>query len=137
MPDKIRKVDYFVKKVDNKPGKAAAILAKLSKAGVNLLAFSGFPSGKIAQLDFVPRDTAAFRKATRKLNIAVSEKKSGFLVQGNDRKGAVASVLEKLAAAGINVTAIDAVSAGGGRWGAILWVGPKDLGKAAKALGIR
>jgi hypothetical protein len=41
----------------------------------------------------------------------------------------------KLADAKINVTAIDAVSAGGGRYGAILWVKPKDVVKAAQALG--
>jgi hypothetical protein len=33
------------------------------------------------------------------------------------------------------VTAIDAVCAGGGRYGAILWVAPRDVSKAAKLLG--
>ncbi|MBU2498393.1 MAG: ACT domain-containing protein [Proteobacteria bacterium] len=61
-------------------------------------------------------------------------KKTGFLVQGQDRTGAVAEVLKNLADAKINVTAVDAVSAGGGRWGAILWVKSKDVSKASKAL---
>jgi hypothetical protein len=42
--------------------------------------------------------------------------------------------MQKLADANINVTAIDAVSAGGGRYGAILWVKSSDVGKAARAL---
>jgi hypothetical protein len=43
--------------------------------------------------------------------------------------------MSKLADAGINITAIDAVAAGGGRYGAILWVKPAEVRKAAKALG--
>ncbi len=38
--------------------------------------------------------------------------------------GAVAELHRKLAEAKINVTAIDAVCAGAGRYGAILWVAP-------------
>jgi hypothetical protein len=43
-------------------------------------------------------------------------------------------VLQKLEKANINVTAVDAVSAGDGRYGAILWVKPLDVKKAAKSL---
>jgi hypothetical protein len=45
--------------------------------------------------------------------------------------------LQKLGDAGINVTAADAVSAGRGRYGMILWVKPRDYARAAKALGAR
>ena len=45
------------------------------------------------------------------------------------------AVLGKLAKARINVTAVDGVSAGGGRFGAIIWVKRKDIGRAARALG--
>jgi len=61
--------------------------------------------------------------------------KTGFLVQGEDRRGAVAELMAKLADAKINVTAIDAVAAGAGRYGAILWVKLGDVTKAAKILG--
>jgi len=47
----------------------------------------------------------------------------------------VGSELGKLAAAKVNVVAMDAVAAGSGRWGAILWVAPRDLKKAAGVLG--
>ena len=59
-----------------------------------------------------------------------------FLISGEDRPGAVAGLYEKLAAAKINVTATDAVCAGMGRYGAILWVKPRDVKKAAKVLGV-
>ena len=42
-----------------------------------------------------------------------------------------------LADAKINVTAVDAVCAGQGRYGALLWVKAPDVRKAAKALGVR
>jgi Ni,Fe-hydrogenase maturation factor len=44
-------------------------------------------------------------------------------------------LLERLAAAKINVTAMDAVSVGGGRHGAIFWVDPKDVKNVASLLG--
>ena len=136
MADTIRTVDYFYVTVPDKPGEGARALAALQSAGVNLLAFSGFPSGRRSQMDFIPEDTAAFTAAARKAGMKLSSKKSGFLVQGDDRIGAIAELLGKLAAAKINVTAIDAVQAGAERYGAILWVKPADRKRAAKALGI-
>ncbi len=135
MADEIRKVDYFYVSVPDKPGEAARVLETLKEAGVNLLAFSGFPEGRRAQLDFIPEDSAAFVRAARKAKLAISKKKTGFLVQGEDRLGAAAEVAGKLAGAGINVTAMTAIAAGAGRYGAILWVKAPDLRKAAKTLG--
>ena len=51
--------------------------------------------------------------------------------------GAVHRHIAKLADAGINVTAADAVAAGNGRYGMILWVKPKDYARAARALNAR
>lgn len=135
MADKVRKVSYFAVEVPNRPGQGARLLSMLAEQGVNLLAFSGFPGGKGAQLDFIPEKAPAFLAAARRSKIKVKPKKAGFLIQGEDRPGAVAKVLTKLAAKKINVTAVDAVTAGKGRWGAILWVKPKDVSRAAKALG--
>lgn len=134
MTDKIRKVAYFAMNVADKPGEAARVLQALSQAGVNLLAFSGFPRGPRAQLDFIPEDPAAFRKALSRTKVKMQRKKTGFLIQGKDRRGAIGEVLQKLADSNINVTAVDAVSAGSGAYGAILWVKPEDVNKAGKAL---
>ena len=134
MDHTVRKTAYFAMDIANKPGEAARVLQALSQAGVNLLAFSGFPRGRRAQLDFLPEDAALFRKALSKAKLKARPKKTAFLVQGEDRPGAVAEVLQKLADANINVTAVDAASAGSGRYGAILWVKPPDVKKAAKVL---
>jgi hypothetical protein len=134
MADIIRKVDYFKAQVQDKAGEGARILSALLGEGIDLLAFTGFPRGRKAQLDFIPVNGAAFRKAAKKAGLAVA-KNTAFLVQGQDRPGVLAGIMSKLADAGINITAIDAVAAGGGRYGAILWVKPAEIRKAAKALG--
>ena len=136
MADTIQRGDYFYTMVPDKPGEAARMLAVLREAGVNLLVFSGFPEGRRGQLDFVPADAGAFRQAAKKAGWKLTGPKRAFLLQGEDRVGAVAETLGKLAAAKINVTAIDAVCAGAGRYGAILWVPQRDVGRAAKVLAV-
>ena len=136
MSETIRQVDYYYTETPNKPGEACRALDSLKAAGINLLAFSGFPSGRRSQLDFIPEDPAAFVQAARKAKLKLSPRKTGFLIQGEDRVGAICDVLAKLAAAKINVTAIDALCAGEGRYGAILWVKAADRKRAAKALGL-
>lgn len=135
MPDAIREVEYFYITAPNKPGEGARALNTLKEAGVNLLAFSGFPQGRRVQLDFIPADPAAFKQAAKRARWKVVGPKRGFLVQGDDRVGAIAELLERLAAAKVNVTAIDAVCVGDGRYGAIFWVATKDVKKTAAVLG--
>jgi hypothetical protein len=134
MADTVRLVAYFYITVPDKAGEGARALQMLKEAGVNLLAFSGFPQGRRAQLDFIPADPVAFKQAAKKAKWKVVGPKRGFIVEGDDRVGAVADLLERLGAAKINVTAIDAVSGTDGRFGALFWVAPKDVKKAAALL---
>ena len=135
MSDTVTLVDYYYTMVPNKVGEGARILRALGDAGVNLLAFTGFPEGRAVQLDFVPADAGAFVAAAKAAKVKLSRPKKAFLISGDDRTGAMADVHAKLAAAKVSVTAADAVTAGMGRFGAILWVQPKDVKKAAAALG--
>lgn len=137
MSDKLRKVDYFHVMIPNKAGQGAKIMAALAAEGVNLLAFTAFPSAGKSQLDLMPEDSAKLRRAAKKAGLKLSTKKTGFLYQGDDRVGAMTGVLGKLAGAKINVTAVDAVSSGKGRFGAIFWVKPQAVAKAARLLGAR
>jgi hypothetical protein len=134
MADTIRIVDYFYLMAPDKPGEGARVLNTLKEAGVNLLAFSGFPAGRRAQLDFFPADAAAFKAAAKKAKWKVVGPKRGFLLEGDDRVGAVAELLERLGNAKINVTAIDAVTVDR-LYGAIFWVAAKDVKKAAALIG--
>jgi hypothetical protein len=135
MSETIRLVDYFYIGAPQRPGEAARVLSRLQEAGINLLAFSGFPAGRRAQMDFVPEDAAAFRAAAKKAGWKLTGPKKVFLVAGEDRVGAMAEVAAKLATAKINITATQAVTAGSGRFGALLWVQPRDVKRATQTLG--
>ena len=134
MPDTVRKVHYFSTSVADKPGEAFKVLASMVSGGVNLLACSGSTRGRRAQIDVVPDDTRRFAAAAKKAGLAFSEKKSGFLIQGDDRPGALAENVKVLADASINIAAVDALSAGAGRWGAIIWVADRDVRRTGSLL---
>ena len=137
MTDSLRKVEYYYVTLPNTPGQGAKVLSGLAAEGVNLLAFSGFPSGKRGQLDLIAEDSAKLKRAAKKLKLALSAKKTGFLYQGDDRIGSMTEIANKLAAAKINVIAMDAVTSGDGRFGAIFWVKPQAVVKTAKLLGAK
>ena len=137
MADSVRKVQYAYVMVPNRPGQGARILSELQAAGVELLAYSGFPGKGGAQIDLVTRDMSGLKRVARRNGWRLSDAKKGFLVQGTDRIGAVHRQLARLASRKVNVVAADAVAAGQGRFGMILWVRPKDYARAARALGAR
>jgi hypothetical protein len=137
MADVVRKVQYGYVMVPNRPGQGAKVLAELQKGRVDLQAYSGFPGKTGAQIDLVTTDMAGLKRVAKKNGWRLSAVKKGFLVQGADRLGAVHRNLAKLAARKVNVVAADAVAAGQGRYGMILWVRPKDYARAARALGAR
>ncbi|MBI2222659.1 MAG: hypothetical protein HYU53_15805 [Acidobacteria bacterium] len=134
MADAIRQVEYFYVHVPQKAGEAAKALHALKNGGVNLLAFSGFPEGRRAQMDFIPADAAAFKSVAKANKWKLVGPKKGFLIQGDDRIGAIADIVGKLADAKINITALDAIATDG-RFGALCWVAPRDVKKAAQILG--
>ena len=131
----IRKVNYCKLNVLSRAGQGAKILETLKDAGVDLLAFTGFPTGGgKSQVDLVASKIADVQRVARKNKWQISKTKKGFLVQGTDEPGAVHKVLDRLARENINVVAADAVAAGKGRYGMIFWVNPKFYNRAAKIL---
>src|SRR5206468_11434734 len=135
MADTIRRVSYYYTTIPDKPGEGTRLLDLLRHAGVNLLALHAFPSARKAQVDFVPSDAGVFLAAAKGSKLKLSKPKTAFLLEGDDRVGALASVLGRLGAAKVNVTAVTGLCAGMGRYGAILWVKPRDVNKATAALG--
>lgn len=136
MPDTVRLVDYYYIATSDKPGEGARCLTALRDARINLSAFHAFPAARKAQLDFVPVDSPGFKAFAKNAKWKVVGPKKAFLIDGDDRVGALVDYFSKLAKAKINVTASDAVTAGAGRYGAILWVKARDVKRAAKALGV-
>ena len=137
MADAIRVVDYFYIMVGDKPGEGARVLNHLRGMGINLMALHAFPVGRRAQIDMFPADRVAFARAAKKAGWKVTGPRQAFLIQGSDRVGALVGAFDRLAKAKINVTATDAVTAGGRRFGSLLWVKPRDVARAKKALGAR
>jgi hypothetical protein len=136
MADMVRGVEYYYVTVPDSPGEGQRILSALKESGVNLLAFLGFPlGGGQSQIDLVPEDAQSLREAAARAGVTLSEAKRAFLIQGDDRVGAVADTTAKLADANINLTAAAATGAGSGRFGMILWVAGADYERAAEALG--
>ncbi|HKA11964.1 MAG TPA: hypothetical protein VKI99_16010 [Candidatus Dormibacteraeota bacterium] len=135
MADSVRRVEYYYVTVPDRPGEGTRILATLKEGGVNLLAYLGFPAGGgQSQIDLVPEDSATLRQAAERAGLTLSEAKWAFLIQGDDRVGAVTDTTARLAEASINITAAAATSAGSGRYGMILWVRPTDYERAAGLL---
>jgi hypothetical protein len=134
MAQTLHKIGYFTADIPNTAGQGLRVLAALRASGVNLLAYSGFPHGRKAQLDFVPAEPAKFKAAARKMKLRVSARKVAFLLQGTDTVGALTGALSKLAKARISVTAMTAVTAGKKRFGTIFWVKRKAVARTAKLL---
>src|SRR2546423_9777875 len=111
MADTIRRVSYYYTTISDKPGEGTRLLDALRRAGVNLLALHAFPSARKAQVDFVPSDAGVFAAAAKGAKIKLSKPKTAFLVDGDDRVGALAGVLGRLASAKINVTAVTGLCA--------------------------
>src|SRR6266545_6349155 len=78
----IRKVVYFSMKVPNRPGIGMQMLKSIAMSKHNLLAFTGFPQGGKAQVDFVPADPVEFARGSEK-----ARRKSGQAENGVSGSG--------------------------------------------------
>lgn len=136
MADLIRTVQYFKVQVADKPGEVARMLGPLRDAGVNLVAVHAFPRNRRTQVDVVPEDPMAFKNVAKQAKWKMQGPKMCFLVDGDDRPGALADLTAPLGSAKINITAVNGRTAGQGRFGAMLWVKSRDVKKAAKVLGV-
>lgn len=135
MSEVIKEVEYYYALVADKPGEARRLLEFMSKNGVNLVAFTSFPAGEgKSQLDFFPENPFHLQKAADDAGIPLIGPKKAFLIQGEDRTGALYEFLLKLSNAGINVHASNGVIDGKGRFGFIVWVSPDDYEMASTAL---
>jgi hypothetical protein len=137
MAETIKKVQYFYATIEDKPGTASELLKNLSDRDVNMTAITAFPLGDgTSQVDFFPERPDELIKAALDAGITLVGPKNAFLIQGDDKVGALHEHHLRLSDAGINVHAANGVVDGSGRFGYVMWVKPGDYDKAARAFGI-
>ena len=134
MAEEIREVEHYSASILNKVGEGARVLGALRDAGVNLIAFWGYKHGAgRAQLEFIPEDSATFVAAAKQAKLRL-RKSTALYIYGDNRPGAIADILAKLARAHINVAAVQAVCGAGGSYGTIVFLPQAATRKAASAL---
>jgi len=137
MADVAQMVDYFYTCIDDRPGEAYRLLARMRRREINFLSFSAFPSGPgQVQLNFLPDDGDELKKAAGELNVQMMGPKKAFLIQGDDHVGAMADIFRLFFDAHINIHAANCVCDDRGGYGMVIWVSPRDYETAAKVLGI-
>jgi hypothetical protein len=129
-----RMVDFQVA-VPDRPGELARFIASLKKENINLRAIWGFGiGGGHAEIICVPEKPKRFRAFAEKAGLQVRER-TVVCMNGKDKLGALVGTVEKIASAGINVHAVDAIALSG-RYGAYIWVEDKDRQALEKVLGL-
>ena len=137
MAESNRQVEHYSASIANKVGEGARVLGALRGAGVNFIALWGYARvGGKATLEFIPDNGTALEAAAKGAKLKLTKKQIAFHVHGEDRPGAIADLLAKLAAAKVNVGAVQAVCAGAGQYGAVIFLPQAAVGKAAKVLGV-
>jgi len=135
MVDDIKQFDYHYMVIDDDASQVAGIVKACSESGIDLLGLSEFPLGDgKSQLDLIAEDARILANTARLMGWSLSERKSGFIIRGRNQPNAMAEVLGRLADAHVGVTAVQAIAAGAGRFGALIWVKPEDVAKAATVL---
>jgi hypothetical protein len=137
MDDQIRIVDCYYVTVHDRPGEGSRLLEHISESGVNLTAFTAVPTGaNETQICLVTDGPEVLQEAAANAGAVLVGPKKGFLVQGEDRIGALHAYHLTLSNAGVNVYSSSGVCDGTGRFGFILWVEAEDFDKAFAAFGM-
>ena len=137
MAETIKIVNYYYTQVEDLPGTGRRIMEHISEHGVNLVAFTAFPlGGGNTQLDFIVDNADQLKQAAADAGVSLIGPRKVFLIQGDDRIGALSEHHLKLANAGISVISSNGVIDGKGRFGFVLWVDQAVVEKAARALAV-
>jgi hypothetical protein len=131
----VRSVEYFYTRVEDEPGRAYGLLAKLASEDINLLAFSAVPYGpNHVELTIFPDRNEDFQRVAQKLGWVLTGPQHACLIQGDDNLGALAEIHKRLRDANVNIYASTGVTDGEGRYGYVIYVKEEDHQSAAKAL---
>ena len=129
----ITRATYFEIATEDRPGQLARFAKQMSEFEINLAGVWSFGTGRgNAEIIAIPRVPSAFKKAVKDSGWVVREG-SCFHLEGEDRSGALADTLDRIAQEGINLHAVDAMGFGV-RYSAYVWCDEKDVEKLRKVL---
>jgi hypothetical protein len=131
----VRAVEYFYTRVEDEPGRAYELLARLASEDINLLAFSAVPFGpNHVELTIFPDRSEDFRRVAEKLGWTLIGPQHACLIQGDDHLGALAEIHRRLLDARVKIYASTGVTDGDAHYGYVIYVKEEDHQAAARAL---
>ena len=133
MGHSIRQVTACVIQVEDKVGVLNRVLCVLRDSGVNMLAIAS-QRRQATALMAIPEDVQAVRELAREQGVRLQTRQV-FLIEGDDRVGALCDITRSIADAGISIEDVAALSAAS-RYAAVLTFADADLEAAAKTLGL-
>ncbi len=133
MGHSIRQVTAVVLQLEDRVGVLHEVLCVLRDAGVNMLAIASQRRQGTA-LMAIPEDVNAVRELARSRGVSLQSRQV-FLIEGDDRVGALCEITRAIAEAGITIEDIAALSAAK-RYAAVLTFADADLEVAGRALGL-
>jgi hypothetical protein len=129
-----KKIDTLTFKLEPKPGALAKLYASFREANVNVLATWAYQMGpNDAQGHVYASDTAKAKDVLTKIGKAPKVEQAVY-VEDVDEIGRYATLLKKIADAGINLEATNALAIGG-KYAAVLFADQKDIPKLCQTLG--
>src|SRR5438309_1188978 len=108
------KTKQFTITIDNQPGAVARIAKTLGDAKVNILSLLGTAQGAAGIVQLIAEDARRAKKALDNARISYQETPAETYDLPN-KPGALAEILDKLAATGVNLNSIHATAAKGGK----------------------
>ncbi len=137
MKARIRSVPYYYARIEGDPDQAYTWLEELASAKVDLLAFSALPYGpNHVEVTLFPVDRRELERSALARGVELVGPYHAFLIQGDDRLGALAEIHKDLRDTGVKVYASTGVTDGQGRFGYIVYVRELDFEAAERVLDV-
>ncbi len=129
----VKRITVHCVDIENKPGSLQKFLAQASLSGVDFLCFVAYTlGGNRGRVCLSAEDQSAFESFAKEAELR-TEAAAGFIIDGEDKKGAAAEALKGLAEDSINGIAGGAMVYDG-RYQLVIVVDAADADRAEKAL---
>jgi hypothetical protein len=114
------KTKQFTISVENQPGALAKVARTLGNAKVNILALLGTAQGANGTMELVVEDPRRAKKALDEAGLAYQET-AAEEIELQNKPGALALQLDKIAAKGVHLNSICATAAKGGKKAVLIY----------------